>query len=190
MGPVPDPRRGVVELARLLLRRRDELGERRVGQRGPDQQDRRQIGQMDDRCEGGLRIVGGLRHQHVRDGIGPDVGEEQRVAIRLLARHRGCGDRADASGPVLHDQRLAVGELAEAVRQSARQRVGYTARADRHQQANRTVRPLCCRLGKRGHGGERKNGGKDGWSDNSPARTAVEWHGCPPRVIQSLLPKW
>ena len=60
MRPVAEARRGVVELARLLFRRGDEFGQRRVGQRRPDQHHRRQVGGVDDRREGGVRIVGQL----------------------------------------------------------------------------------------------------------------------------------
>ena len=96
---------------------------------------------MHDRREGGVRIVGQLA-ERMRHGIGPDLGEEQRVAVRLLARHGGGGDGAAGTDPVLDDQRLPVGELLEDARQVARQRVGRTARADRDQQPHRTVGPL------------------------------------------------
>ena len=92
--------------------------------------------------EGGVRIVGQRGAEHVRHGVGPDLGEEQRVAVGLLAGDRGRGDGAAGAGTVLDDQRLAVGELREAVGEVARQRVGRAARADRHQQPDRTVRPL------------------------------------------------
>ena len=114
-----------------------------------------------------MRIVGQLGRERMRHRIGPDLGEEQRVAVRLLARHGGRGDGAAGAGPVLHDQRLPVGELREAVRQVARQRVGRAARADRHQQPDRTIGPLRRRLGEGGDGGER--GSRKG-GDPAPRR--------------------
>ena len=60
MRPVAQARRGVVELARLLFCRGDEFGQRRIGQCRPDQDDRRQVGGVDDRREGGVRVVGQL----------------------------------------------------------------------------------------------------------------------------------
>ena len=179
MRPVAQARRGVVELARLLFRRGNEFGQRRVGQRRPDQHHRRQVGRMDDRREGGVRVVGQLG-ERVRHRVGPDLGEEQRVAVRLLARHRGRGDGAAGAGPVLHDQRLAVGELRKAVRQVARQRIGRAARADRHQQPDRAVGPLRRRLGKGRDGGER-GGHNGGDTDDGTARKAGEVHDNSPR---------
>ncbi len=112
MRPVADPRRGVVEFARLLFCCGHEFGQRRIGQCRPDQHDRRQVGHVNDRREGGVRIVGQFGRQRVRHGIGPDLGEEQRVAVRLLARHGGRGDCAAGTGPVLHDQAAARWRIA------------------------------------------------------------------------------
>ena len=111
MRPVASAGRCVIELARLLLRRGDEIGERLVRQVGADQHHGGQIGDMDDRGEGGVRIVGKLGAEHMRDGVRPDLGEEQVIAIRLFAHDRGGRDGAAGAGPVLDDQRLAVGEL-------------------------------------------------------------------------------
>jgi hypothetical protein len=131
MRPIANPRRGVVELARLLLCRGDVFRECGVGQRRPDQHNRRQVCGVDDGRERGVRVIGQFG-ERVRHRVGADVGQEQRVAVRLLARHCGCRKCAAGAWTVLDDQRLAVGELREAVRQIARQRIGRASGANRY----------------------------------------------------------
>jgi len=142
MRPVAWTGRGVIELARLLFRRGDEFGECGVRQIRSDQQHRRQIGDMDDRRERSVRIVGNLRTKHMRDRVGSDLGEEQVIAVRLFAHDGGRSDGTARAGAILHDQRLTIGELREAIRQIARQRVGCAACTDRHKETHRPVGPL------------------------------------------------
>ena len=134
---------------------------------------------MDDRRERGMRVVGQLGRERVRDGVGPDLGEEQRVAVRLFARNRGGRQRAARAGAVLHDQRLPVGELRKTACEVARQRVGRAARADRNQQPDRTIGPLRRGLGEGGEGGEGCRGCR-GDTDQSAARNVGERHGISP----------
>jgi hypothetical protein len=97
----------------------------------------------------------------VRHRVRAHLGEKQRVAVRLLAGHRGGGDGAAGARPVLHHQGLAVGDLGKAVGEVARQRIGGTAGADRHQQPHRALGPLRRRLGRDRRGEQsREQGGK------------------------------
>ena len=79
-----------------------------------------------------------------------------------------------------------LANLRKAVREIARERVGRTARADRHQQPNRAIRPLCRGLGEGGESGEC---GKS--ERNEPQGAAMhensEWHGNPPQRRDHLV---
>ena len=186
MRPVAHPGRGVGELARLLFCRGNIFSQCRIGQRRPDQYDGWQVRHMDDRREGGVGVVGQLA-ERVRYGVGPDLGEEQGVTVRLLARHGACREGAAGAGPILHDQRLPVGQWLKAVRQVSRQRIGRAARADRYQEPNWALGPLCRRLRKGGHRGESGNR-KGSDPDDLAAHKPGERHGIssPPKSLLVL----
>jgi hypothetical protein len=188
MRPVARARGRIVELTRLLLRRRHELGQRGVGQARADQHHRRQVCHVDDRRKRSVRIVGQRGREHVRHCVRPDLGEEQRIAVRLLARDGGGGERPARAGPILHDQRLPVGELRKAVRQIAGERVGRAAGADRDQQPHRPVGPLRRRLAE---GRDGRPCGKRDDGDGDDPRCA-EWHDglphcCSRRQTETML---
>ena len=93
MRPIARAGRRIIELSRLLLRRGDEFGQRHVGQRRADEHDRRKVGRMDDRREGGVRVVGQFGREHVRHGVGPDL----QPATHALYHNDGKGRFSDVT---------------------------------------------------------------------------------------------
>src|SRR5262249_20305702 len=90
--------------------------------------------------------------------------------------HGSSGKRTAGAYGVLNDQRLPIGQLLEAVRKVARQGVGRPARADRHQQANRSLGPLRRGLSEGGPGGCNGNR-KCRHSDEPRICRNGKWHG-------------
>src|SRR5438309_876245 len=128
---------GEVDLARLLLRSRDQLLHRIHPERGVHDPHVRPGGDADYLREVGERVV---RHRlvHVRRDHERRGGEEQRVAVRLRLRHVVRSDRASGAGPVLDEELLPEG-LGELLRDDAPGHVGRAARRKRDHDAHRTA---------------------------------------------------
>ena len=131
--------RGVVQLAGLALRERDELGQvARLHLRIDDQQVRRDRHQR-DRREIRDRVVRKLRIRAGRDRVGAGRAERQRVAVgRRLGRGVGA-DRAAGARPVLDDHGLAE-PLAQPLRHDAGDDVGRAARREADDELDGLVR--------------------------------------------------
>jgi hypothetical protein len=105
---------------------------------------------------GVLELVAELLEQVRVDHRGAGRSHEQRVAVRLGARHRLAGDAAAEPGLVLHDDwdRDFLGGF---LRHHPRDRVDAATRCKADQHANRLVREVLPVLGRRG-AGERRGG--------------------------------
>ena len=138
-------RRGVRELAGILLRVVDQLLdrlERRVGDDGEQQVAARH---QRDRLEVALDVVGQLRHHVARDrerADRPHADACSRPARAFAVEIEPDGERA--AGPVVDDDLLAE-LLAELRAENARHRVGGAAGGLRHDQPDRLVGKLGAR---------------------------------------------
>ncbi|MEO6409478.1 MAG: hypothetical protein ABIO45_12095 [Burkholderiaceae bacterium] len=72
-----------------------------------DQPDIGTAGNFDHRREGFDGVVRRALHRRGRDRQVAGDAEQQRVAVRRRARHRGGGDGAGRAGPIFDDDRLA-----------------------------------------------------------------------------------
>jgi hypothetical protein len=87
---------------------------------------------------------------------GPVRAEDQRVAVGRGLAYFHRGDGAVGAGLVLHHHRLAE-NLAERLRDDAHDDVGRRSGAERHHDADRLGRELCCRRSGGQHEGKAKN---------------------------------
>ena len=145
----PGARRGVGELARLLLGERDQLGQRVRRQAGMRHDHQRHQEDVGDRQEVGERLV---RQVGIEAGIDAEraAGDHhERVAIGRgrLAVLRG-GDAA-AAGLVLDDD-LLLPHLAELLGHQAREDVRRLSRREGHDEAHGLVGPRRLRDGRGG----------------------------------------
>ncbi len=128
----------VVEFARALARKRDQLFDRPGGQRRVDVYHQRLHGDLGDRRE---ILDGFIRQLAVERGIDDmtAVGHQQRIAVGRGLGDELCPDHASRAGPVLDDDLLpeAVGHF---LRDDARQRIDTAAGGARHDHAHRLDR--------------------------------------------------
>ena len=87
MRPIAEARGRVIEFTGLLLGGGDEFRQRRIGQRRPDQYDRRQVCCVDDRRKGRVRIVRQFGAEHVGERA------QDRPVLARLARREGGAPR-------------------------------------------------------------------------------------------------
>ena len=98
-----DRRGAEIELARILLRDRDHVGDGPGRKRRMRDQGDRHRGDQADRREILARVVAGIRVEARIDRDGAGVREHQRVAVGLGLGDRAGADRAAAAGAVLDD---------------------------------------------------------------------------------------
>ena len=135
-GP-PEPK---VNSPGFCFAERDQLGERVHAEARAHQQHRGRIRDAADLHEVAHRIVGQLRIDRGRDRQ-RDVGEQQRVAVRLRAHDRLRAGGAARAAAVLDDDRLAE-LLGQFVGEQPRRDIGEGAGRERHDDADRPVRPV------------------------------------------------
>ena len=121
-----DTGRGIIELARLLLRQRDELGHRFRRHRGMHHQHKRRRRQQGNRCEILDRVE---RHFFIKARI---HHERQRIQQQRMTIGRGpCGDLrtnvARGTRPVVNHELLPQ-RLAHTIEHHAPQRIHAPAR--------------------------------------------------------------
>ena len=141
-----DAGRGVVVLVRLGLGLGDQVGDRGDAGVRLHEQHVRRVHQLRDRREVLDRIVGQVLEQA---GIHRDRGrgEQQRMAVRIGARHQRHAGVAAAAGAIVDDHALAE-RLRQRLGQDARDDVGRPAGRERHDQRDGAGRIV--RLGGRG----------------------------------------
>ncbi len=165
VGRAAGARTGVGVLAGLRARQRHQFRHVLGRQAGGHHQHERQVREQRHRREGlgrvGMQLVDpGIDGQHA------GVGEQQRVAVGIGARHQIGGDLAAGARTVVHHHR--GGQLvAQRGRQQARRDVGAAAGGERHDQVDRAFR---VRRGPRGGGQDGTRGQGQRGGDEPPAR--------------------
>jgi hypothetical protein len=107
-----------------------------------------------------LYVEGQLAVQRGRGGHA-DVGQQQRVAVGVGARHLGRADGAAGAGGVVDHDGGAAQRLAQRLAQVARHLVGGTARGKGHDDGDGLARGR--KVG--GLGAEGQHGGADGQAE-------------------------
>ncbi len=142
--------RGVVELAGLGLRERDEFLHV-VGRHGRVHH-HHELGakQHRDRNEVAQQLIGLVGDQGLVDGLG-GRHHDQGVAVGRRLRAFGGADHRAGARPVLHHEAL-LERLPQLLREHARENVGRAAGAERHDHPDHMVGIILLRHGGRGQG--------------------------------------
>jgi hypothetical protein len=111
----------------------------------------RHVEQPDHRGQVALHVVGLVRQHGGVHRQGAGGADAERVAVRGGVGHSFGPDRADAAGPVLHDQAQRRRGAGENLGQQARQHVHGLSRREGHHQPHRARR-----IGRLGVGGHRR----------------------------------
>jgi len=151
-------RRAVVERAGLGLRERDELCEIVRGQARENHQHIRLAADHADGREILDRVVGEGAAERRRNRLRARRGDADSGAVGRRLRHRLDADIAAGAGAVFDHDLCAEGRR-ELLRDDARNDVGAAAGRERHDQADRSLRPRAV-CGLRGGGG-RKRGARN-----------------------------
>ena len=140
---VADAGRGVVELARIVARQRDQVLYRFHRQRRMYHQHHRPADDLRDRREILLRVVGQILAQGHVDGHRPGIGQHHGVTVGWGFRHHVSADAATGAAAVI-DQYLLPPHRGQLLTQGARNVVERATRRVGHDNPHRFRRERLC----------------------------------------------